>query len=97
VALVTKLKVTPQSNSLTEKLLADAAATRKQLQTNKGKAFDQAYINNEVAYHKAVIGVVESKLIPEASNAELKTLLQNVLPALRTHLAHAEMTHKMIQ
>lgn len=97
VALVTKLKVTPQSNSLTEKLLADAAATRKQLQTNKGRAFDKAYINNEVAYHKAVIGVVESKLIPEAGNAELKALLQNVLPALRTHLAHAEMTQKMIQ
>jgi putative membrane protein len=96
VALVTKLKVTPQTNSLTKKLLADAEKTKKELRTKKGKAFDKAYINNEVAYHKAVISVVETILIPETDNAEVKALLQNVIPALKTHLSHAEMLQKMI-
>lgn len=96
VALAGKLKVTPQTNSLTQKLLADAAKTKKILRSKKGKAFDKAYIDNEVAYHKAVIGAVESVLIPETENAELKALLQNVLPALRTHLSHAEMLQKSI-
>ena len=59
------------------------------------KDFDKAYIDNEVSYHKAVIGAVEDLLIPETENAELKELLQNVVPALKTHLAHAEMVQKM--
>jgi len=38
---------------------------------------------------------VETVLIPDASNAELKELLQKVLPVLKTHLEHAEMVQKM--
>ncbi|MEX6689958.1 DUF4142 domain-containing protein [Danxiaibacter flavus] len=96
VALVTKLKVTPQTNSLTKKLLDDAEKTKKELRPKKGKEFDKAYINNEVAYHKAVISVVETVLIPETDNSEVKSLLQNVVPALKTHLSHAEMLQKKI-
>ena len=96
VALVTKLKVTPQTNKVTKKLLADEAKTKKELSAKKGRSFDKAYIDNEVAYHKAVISVVETMLIPQSSNAELKSLLQNVLPALKAHLAHAEMVQKSI-
>jgi putative membrane protein len=78
-------------------LLADAAKTSATLRSKSGKAFNKAYINNEVAYHKAVIGAVESLLIPETENAELKALLQNVLPALKAHLEHAEMLQKKIK
>ena len=94
VALTKKLNVTPQTNALTKKLLADANKTQKQLKAKKGVDFDKAYINNEVAYHKAVIDAVEKVLIPETDNAELKALLENVVPALKTHLSHAEMLQK---
>jgi putative membrane protein len=96
VDLAKKLNVTPQSNNLTKKLLADAEKTKKQLKIQKGAAFDKAYINNEVAYHKAVIDAVEKVLIPDTDNAELKSLLQTVVPALRTHLSHAEMLQKTL-
>lgn len=92
--LVKKLNVTPKENSVSQKLLADAEQTKKTLRTKSGKAFNKAYIDNEVAYHKAVISAVEGLLIPEAENGELKSLLQNVVPALKTHLAHAEMVQK---
>jgi putative membrane protein len=94
-ALVKKLNVTPKENSVSQKLLADAEQTKKMLRTKSGKEFNKAYIDNEVTYHKAVIGAVEGLLIPEAENAELKALLQNVVPALKTHLEHAEMVQKM--
>ena len=94
VALVTKLKVTPKDNAVSKKLLADAGKTKKMLSAKSGKAFDKAYIDNEVAYHKAVTSTVETVLIPQSQNQELKQLLQNVLPALRTHLEHAEMLQK---
>lgn len=93
-ALAKKLGVTPKDNAVSQKLLADAEKTKKMLSGKSGKAFNKAYIDNEVAYHKAVIAAVEGLLIPETDNAELKQLLQNVLPALKTHLSHAEMVQK---
>lgn len=95
VALVTKLKVTPKDNAVSRKLNADAAKTRKMLESKSAKTFDKTYIDNEVAYHKAVIAAVETVLIPQASNQELKSLLQNVVPTLKAHLAHAQMVQKM--
>lgn len=96
VELAKKLNVTPKTNDLTKKLLSDAAKTKKQLNAAKAGAFDKAYVNNEVAYHKAVIDAVEKVLIPETENAELKSLLQGILPALKTHLSHAEMLQKTL-
>jgi putative membrane protein len=97
VALVTKLKVTPKDNAVSQKLNADAEKTKKDLKAKSAETFDKAYIDNEVAYHKAVISTVEGVLIPQSQNAELKQLLQNVLPTLKAHLAHAEMTQKMVK
>ncbi len=94
VALVTKLHVTPKDNAVSKSLNAGAKKTKAKLRAKSGKAFDKAYIDNEVAYHKAVIAAVEGILIPQAQNAELKALLQSVDPVLKTHLEHAEMVQK---
>jgi len=64
------------------------------LNSKKGNAFNKAYIDNEVAFHKAAINEVETVLIPDATNAELKSLLQSALPLFKAHLAHAEMVQK---
>ena len=96
VALVKKLGVTPKDNAVSQKLLADAEKTKTSLNGKKGKDFDKAYIDNEVAYHKAVISTVETVLIPESENKELKELLQQVVPTLKTHLEHAEMVQSKI-
>ncbi|WP_202552327.1 DUF4142 domain-containing protein [Ginsengibacter hankyongi] len=94
VALVTKLGVTPKDNALSQKLMSGAEKTKKQLSAKSGKAFDKAYIDNEVSYHKTVISTVEKVLIPQSQNAELKKLLQDVVPTLKAHLDHAEMVQK---
>ena len=93
-ALVKKLGVTPKDNAVSQQLLADAEKTKASLRTKSGTDFNKAYIDNEVAYHKAVIGHVKNLLIPETENQELKDLLTNILPALETHLKHAEMVQK---
>lgn len=97
VTLVKKLGVTPKENAVGKQLLSDAAKTEKMLRSKDGEAFDKAYVDSEVAYHVAVISAVESLLIPETENAELKDLLQNVVPALKAHLEHAQMLQKRLQ
>lgn len=96
VVLVKKLGVTPKDNTVSKKLASDSEKTKKLLRSKSGAAFDKAYIDNEVAYHKAVISTVESLLIPQANNKELKDLLQNVVPTLKTHLEHAIMVQNKI-
>ena len=96
VALAKKLGVIPKDNATTRSFLAQAAKTKTILNSKKGKAFNRAYIDNEVAYHKAAIKEVETVLIPDATNNELKSLLQSALPLFHTHLAHAKMLQEEI-
>ena len=95
-ALVKRLGVTPQDNAVSKQLITGAEKAMKGLKSKSGSAFNRAYVDNEVAYHQAVISTVEGKLIPEATNAELKDFLQSALPVLRTHLEHAQMVQKNI-
>jgi putative membrane protein len=90
LALVKKLKVTPEDNDTSRALAKQAAAKRAELAKLKGAAFDKAYVANEVAYHKTVNGALESTLIPDASNPELKSLLETGLKLFQGHEQHAE-------
>lgn len=96
-ALVQKLKVTPE-DSTTSKSLKDAGkANEDKLKSLKGKAFDQAYVSNEVTYHQAVIDAIDKTLIPSAKNAELKDLLVKVRPAFVAHLEHAKQVQSSLK
>ena len=85
VELATKLKVTPQDNATSQSLKAGGEKNMATLKKLKGAAFDKAYIDNEVAYHQAVLDAVDKTLIPGATNAELKALLVKVRPAFVAH------------
>lgn len=76
------VKPTPPKEFALAKTHADAM---KQLRKLKGKAFDKAFLENEVAYHKAVIDAVNSTLMPAIQNAELKELVTKVAPAFKAH------------
>ncbi|MEO8843452.1 MAG: DUF4142 domain-containing protein [Kofleriaceae bacterium] len=90
VELVTKLKVTPEETDASKGLLSGGSDARAKLEKLDGAEFDKAYVDNEVAYHKAVINVLTTTLIPAATNAELKSTLVGVKPAFDAHLEHAE-------
>lgn len=84
--LVSKLKVKPEENATSKSLKAGGEKNVDNLKTLKGAAFDKAYIDNEVAYHQAVLDAIDKTLIPGAQNAELKALLEAVRPAFVAHL-----------
>lgn len=96
VELVTKLGVTPVNNDLVFTLVEQSKNHEAQLKMLSGRDFDVVYINHEVAYHEAVIGVIETQLIPSAKNTELKALLISVLPAFKAHLQHCQMIQKKL-
>jgi len=96
VDLVTKLGVTPVNNNLVATLSEQSKNHEANLRTLSGREFDMAYIDHEIAYHQAVIGVIEDMLIPGAHNQELKNALIDVVPAFKAHLAHSKMVKESL-
>lgn len=97
LALVKKLKVTPEDNPTSQSLNKGAKAESDKLAKLNGAAFDRAYIANEIAYHKTVNGALEKTLIPNAHNAELKSLLETGLTLFKEHQAHAEQIARQVK
>lgn len=90
LALVKKLGVTPQANPISVSLQTSATAKLKDFAKLSGPAFDRAYLDNEIAYHKQVNNSLEMTLIPSAQNGELKSLLQTGLKLFQEHERHAQ-------
>ena len=88
--LVTKLHVTPEDSATAKSLKQGGDENLANLHKLSGAAFDRAYVDHEVAYHQAVLDAMDSTLIPDAQNAELKALLVKVRPAFVAHLDHAK-------
>ena len=90
LALVKKLHVTPADNATSKALSSQAKTTTKRLARLNGRAFDRAYVANEVAFHRTVNGALKQQLIPGADNTELKSLLETGLALFGEHQMHAE-------
>jgi len=97
LALVKKLHVTPQDNATSEALTKQAREKARELSKLRGSAFDRAYIQNEVAFHRTVNGALKTTLIPGAHNAELKSLLETGLTLFEEHQKHAEQLEKNLR
>ena len=89
-SLAAKLKVTPEDNATSRSLKEGGEKNLANLKSLKGEAFDKAYVDNEVAYHQAVLDALDKTLVPGAKNEELKALLVKVRPAFVAHLEHAK-------
>ena len=88
-ALVKKLGVTPEESEMSRAITQGGKDNLDNLKPLKGKEFDRAYAEHEVAYHQQVLSALDEKLIPNAQNPELKSLLQSVRAVVAQHLQHA--------
>lgn len=89
LALVAKLGVTPEDNFLSQSLVAGSVGVVDRLTALRGAAFDRAYAENELAYHDAVVDLVENAFIPNIENAEVKALYEQGLVIFKHHQAEA--------
>ena len=97
LSLVKKLGVTPEANATSTSLEAGAKVQMRALGALHSAAFDRAYVRNEIAYHRTVNGALDSLLIPNAHNTELKSLLKTGLTLFQEHQKHAEHLAKTVR
>jgi putative membrane protein len=88
-ALASRLGITPAppENDTTE-----ASITKAMARLNgaaKGRDFDKAYIDREVAYHKTQLETLIAAM-NAAQSAELKNLIQKAAPVVQGHLDLAQ-------
>jgi len=88
LALLKKLNLSPQDNGVSQSLVKGSDMAVEAMRKLEGKAFDAKYVENELAYHQAVNGLLGSTFIPNAKNAELKALLEVAQPIFKQHETH---------
>lgn len=91
VGLAEKLGVNAEDSAVRTSLREGSKAVFEKLNSLNGAEFDKYYIDNEVAYHKAVTDAVAAVLIPSAQNPDLKAALVGSQPLFLKHLEHAQM------
>ncbi len=96
LALLKKLGVQPQDNFLSQSLQKDAEKLVDEMSRLKGAAFDKRYAENDLAYHTAVVELVELSFIPNIENAEVKALFEGGLVIFKAHEDHARKMVKAI-
>ncbi len=89
-ALAKKKSISPEENETSRQLTQDAQSTLSQLQGMTGKEFDTAYIQAQVKAHQQVLDSLDSSLIPNAKELQLKSLLQKVRTKVAAHLKQAQ-------
>ncbi|HJU72957.1 MAG TPA: DUF4142 domain-containing protein [Gemmatimonadaceae bacterium] len=60
------------------------------LRNASGAQFDRIFLEHEIEYHRWLIDLVNTTMLPRAANAELKTFLEQAVPAFQAHLKAAQ-------
>jgi len=88
--LAAKLNVAPVRVPADFPLKVAHEAAMKKLSALTGPAFDKAFLEHEVAYHKAVGDALNQSLLPAMKSPELKAYVTQVVPAFAAHQLAAE-------
>ena len=96
-ALAKRANLKPEPSPTTESLKTGAEAATSTLKGEMGADFDRSYVDTQVREHQEVLDTLDQKLIPSATNADLKTYLADVRAAVAMHLQHAEDLQKQIK
>jgi len=91
IATVTKkAQITPADSATAQTLSEKGEKTLADLESTASPDFDKKYIDAQVEQHENVVTLLDSKLIPSASNAELKARLEETRKLVEAHLTEAK-------
>jgi putative membrane protein len=82
--------MTPQDNPQSTQIKQTAQAAVQQMQAMTGRQLDSAYVAHQVQSHQATLQALETTLIPNARDPQVKALLEKARPAVAAHLADAQ-------
>ncbi len=93
-ALLARKGLAPQDNALSLQMKRNLPVTLDSLDNHQGRSFDVEYVLHQIHAHDMTLKTLDTSLIPEADDAEMRTMLQQqVRPAVADHLRQAKQLH----
>lgn len=89
-SIAKKAQIKPADSPTAQNLSDKASRTKETLATTDKADFDKRYIDAQVEAHESVALLIDSKLLPNASNPELKARLEDAKKMVEEHLAEAK-------
>jgi putative membrane protein len=81
-----KLRLSEAESPLSRQLKEEAQAKLGELEQKKGREFDLAYLDAQVAGQQKVLAALEQDLLPNAKDERLVSYLQTLKPQVEAHL-----------
>jgi putative membrane protein len=88
--LLKKTKLMPVENATSTMLASDASKLMDSLKAATGADFDKTYIDAQVKEHMTLLEMLDTKLIPNAKNPDLKSELTSIRTKVAAHLKAAQ-------
>jgi len=79
-----------KDSDLSKSLKTDAKSNNEDLKNADKKAFDAAYVKEQIAMHEGALKIIDTQLLPKVENANLKTHIEKTREAVAQHLEHAK-------
>lgn len=83
-------KIKPEDSDASKALKDEAEKSNKDLKRQDKKAFDLAYMKQQVEMHEKALAKLRDELIPAAQNPDFKAHLEKTQAAVSEHLEHAK-------
>jgi len=88
-AIVLELRASPEESDLSTELGIEAGKTLYELRDSGTGPVDRTYMESQVMVQEKLLKVLSEKLIPSASNADLKRELEAFRTRVKVHLGRA--------
>jgi putative membrane protein len=90
LALVSAKHLAPEPSDVSASLERDTTSVIATLSVTAAAAFDKAYLDSQISMHEQVLGLIDSRLAPDASDADVKALLVTLRASVAAHLTEAQ-------
>jgi putative membrane protein len=85
-ALFRTLMLTPEENAVSAELKAASDATVQALNAANAAGFDMLYVMSQVDAHRKVLDLIDDRLLPSVTSAELRAELNTMRADVQRHL-----------
>ena len=85
-----KEQMRPQETQSSQRMVYVTEDRADELKTLNGTEFDKAFINEQVSIHTKVLDKIEQNLLPNASDDELRAMIEQSRLKIRGHLNEAK-------
>jgi len=89
-SLLKASEVVPEQSAVSQELASEGARTLDALKAADAAGFDRQYIDAQVTQHQNVLSMLNTQLVPQATDAKLKAELQKVQKMVEAHLSEAK-------